>query len=190
MPSQLSRPETQRAIVLFPESDGLAGVEALRRRFDPLAAAIAAHVTVVFPFASTSDPAGLCAHVTAAARDFAPFAARFEGVSMQPDGYLFLNIAAGRAELERLHGRLYAGLLDSYRAPRHVYRPHITLGRFADPVALRAAYEEAASTRLRLDGWFTHLSIYRLGARGIDGCTELDVPLGARGPASSVAAAG
>ena len=46
---------TQYAVVAFPQSDALARVEALRRRFDPQALLLPAHVTLVFSFTATAS---------------------------------------------------------------------------------------------------------------------------------------
>jgi 2'-5' RNA ligase len=69
----------QRALVFFPQGNGLHVIESLRRRFDPLATAIAAHATLVFPFASDVSDVDLRAHVEHALEGQPPFRVRFEG---------------------------------------------------------------------------------------------------------------
>ena len=53
----------QRALVFFPQGNGLHVIESLRRQFDPLATVIAAHATLVFPFTSEISEVDLRAHV-------------------------------------------------------------------------------------------------------------------------------
>jgi 2'-5' RNA ligase len=74
----------RRAIVVFPNFADPAAceqIEGLRRRFDPLAAMIPVHITLVFPFASTLSADELVAHVQAATRGIAPFPVLLQGIT-------------------------------------------------------------------------------------------------------------
>jgi len=102
-----------RALVVFPEGNGLHVIESLRRRFDPLAGVIAAHSTLVFPFASEISEVELRAHVEQALEGQAPFRVRFDGVSEVEEEYLFLDAVIGGERLVELNDRLYAGRLPS-----------------------------------------------------------------------------
>jgi len=65
----------QLAIVAFPRFEASSGrLEEVRRRFDPLAALLAAHVTLVFPFEESLSLSELRADVDGAVRGIAPFA--------------------------------------------------------------------------------------------------------------------
>ena len=96
----------QRAIVVFPQANQLDVVERMRRRYDPQARFIAAHVTIVFPFDDPMPDAELRAHVLEATTGLVPFTVRFSGVTMSED-YIFLNPSVGGDRLVALHNRLY-----------------------------------------------------------------------------------
>ena len=165
-----------RAVVLFPKSDALAAIEEFRRRHDPLANVIAAHVTLVFPFTSGVEAQALRSHIEASIVGIPPFAIRFDGVTAEDEGYLFLNITRGSETIHRLHDRLYTGPLSAHRSSRHVYTPHLTIGRISTASDQAAALREAAATLPAFDAEASALSVYRLRAlRG--GFTELEVPL-------------
>jgi 2'-5' RNA ligase len=133
------------AIVVFPETDASATVEALRRRFDPLATMIPAHVTLVFPFEGTVASTDLRSHVEQAVADVHAFEVRLAGVSTAEDEYIFLGLEVGGDDIVALHERLYTGSLAQHLSRDHVYRPHITLGRLHDRVALADAVVECAA---------------------------------------------
>src|SRR5687768_14031042 len=133
-----------RAIVLFPTGDQLGAVEAIRQQYDPLANVIAGHITLVFPFEGDDTAEQLRAHVEASVADVSPFAVRLEGVTTGGDGYLFLNVAAGRDRVIALHDRLYTGMLARHLSHERAYMPHLTLGRIADSAALAAGLSDAA----------------------------------------------
>ncbi len=154
---------TQFAVVAFPRTEAQEEIEAVRARFDPLAAFIAAHVTMVFPFASTIAADELRVHVVAAIAGTVPFR---DGIASAPqvDGeYLFLDLAVGADTFSELHERSYRGVLASHRSPTHVYRPHITIGRATDPAELREAATEARlALPLTMDAIVDHVAIFRL----------------------------
>ena len=122
----------RRALVVFPESDQLTIVEDLRRRFDPLARLIAAHVTLVFPFTSDLSTDALRHHVERGVRGCPPFQVRLEGISEADDDYVFLDVSVGKSGFVDLHDRLYSGVLAGHLSTEHIYRPHVTVARVAD----------------------------------------------------------
>ena len=156
----------QRALVFFPQGNGLHVIESLRRRFDPLASEIAAHATLVFPFASDVSDVDLRAHVEHALEGQPPFRVRFEGVSEVEEEYLFLDAVIGGERLADLNDRLYGGLLAEYRSTAHVYRPHITLGRVRDGEARRQALDAARALTPVVDEIVRGVSVFRLGENG------------------------
>ena len=156
----------QRALVFFPQGSGRYVIESLRRSFDPLATAIAAHATLVFPFASEISDADLRAHVEQALAGQPPFRVRFEGVSEAEEEYLFLDAVVGGERLVDINDRLYAGPLAEYRSTAHVYRPHITLGRLRDGEARRQALNAARALTPVVDEIVRGVSVYRLGENG------------------------
>jgi 2'-5' RNA ligase len=166
-----------RAIVAFPRSDALTTVERIRKQLDPLADAIEAHVTLVFPFASELDADALRSHVEASIVDIRPFTIRFEGVTAGDEGYLFLNIIHGSAMIRQIHDRLYSGALSGHRSTTHLYTPHLTIGRISNPADRSEALRGAAEALSPFDAAVTALSVYRLRPLRA-GFTELEVPLG------------
>jgi len=157
---------TTRALVVFPEGNGLHVIESLRRRFDPLAGVIAAHSTLVFPFASEISEGDLRAHVERALEAQPPFRVRFEGVSEVEEEYLFLDAVIGGERLVDLNDRLYAGPLAEHRSTEHVYRPHITLGRIRDGVEREKALSVARQMAPVVDEVVRAVHVFRLGENG------------------------
>jgi 2'-5' RNA ligase superfamily len=86
----------KRAIVVFPTFDGLHLIEQLRRRFDPLASTIKAHITLVFPFESDLAAEQLHSHMQEAVHGIHPFQVRFQSITGHDGGYLFLEVALYR----------------------------------------------------------------------------------------------
>lgn len=158
-----------RAIVIFPKLSASShdAIQAVRRAYDPLAAVIPPHLTLVFPFASDLSADALAAHLHAASRGIGPFALRLAGVSGSEDEYLFLGVKRGNDDLIALHGQLYSGPLAPCFDPRYTYTPHLTVGRLANPAAFAAALDDA---RARLPGAFATtvraICAYRIGASG------------------------
>lgn len=134
------------AIVIFPEfqPEQRALIDRLRAAYDPLASAIAPHITLVFPFEATHSAGDLLAHMRASVTGIAPFGVELRGVTGQDDEYLFLNVKRGNDEIIALHDRLYTGPLVPYRSPRHTYAPHLTVGHLS-PGAFTAALAEAST---------------------------------------------
>ena len=110
----------------------LARIETLRRRHDPHATIIPAHVTLVFPF-ETDDRSTIAQHVSQALAAHGPIALRLSAylaVRAHDDtqSHIFLVPDQGRAEIEALHDALYSGPLVG--ALRHdiPFIPHVTVG--------------------------------------------------------------
>jgi len=154
---------TSYAVVAFPETDAITAIEALRRRYDPLAAVLGAHVTVVFPFDDATAAAALRQHLEQSVAGLSPIDLTLGGVSIEHGEYLFLNVDAGADRIAALHRTLYGGLLAPHWSLEHSYRPHITLGRIADAGRLDAAASEARATLpARSSARIAELSVFRL----------------------------
>ncbi|MER7007512.1 2'-5' RNA ligase family protein [Dactylosporangium sp. NPDC000555] len=93
------------------------------------------------------------------------------------DEYLFLLVSEGREQVSQLHESIYRQVLRGAQRPSR-FVPHMTVGRHADKVALRAGVSEAAEMDLPLIGRALSLTVYRRDkdARRV---RELDIPLGA-----------
>lgn len=116
----------------------LARIETLRRRHDPQAAIIPAHVTLVFPF-ETDDLPTIAQHISHVVASHGPIALRLSAYLAvrahdNTQSHIFLVPDQGRAEIEALHDALYTGPLAG--ALRHdiPFIPHVTVGarRFHD----------------------------------------------------------
>jgi len=155
-----------RAVVVFPDGNGLHVIESLRRRFDPLAGVIAAHSTLVFPFASEISDGELRVHIEHALDGQRAFRARFEGVAEVEDEYLFLDAVSGAEGFLELHDRLYQGLLAEHRSTAHVYRPHITIGRISNSMERGRGLAEARRLSPVVDCVVRAVNVFRLDDDG------------------------
>jgi hypothetical protein len=80
----------RRAVVIFPSDVATDAVEHFRSQWDPLAAQIAAHVTLVFPFETNADPEILVSAISDVAHRHTPFAIELADPTVHDDEYLFL----------------------------------------------------------------------------------------------------
>lgn len=130
---------TELFTLALPRLDGDAAdrIEALRRRHDPQAGRIGAHVTLAFGCAGVAEAAYL-AHVGAIAEATEAFAFTAARIVPGPDhfgsgGYVFLLPEIGAEALAGLHDRLYTGPLAPHLRSDIPYLPHLTLGYCATP---------------------------------------------------------
>ncbi|UVI27606.1 2'-5' RNA ligase family protein [Paenibacillus spongiae] len=135
----------QRAIHVFPAFQNCEAIEEVRKKYDPLYGLIPPHLTLVFPFESEMPSTTLKRHVKDALTGLSPFTIRLKGITGTQDNYLFLNVKKGNDQIIELHDRLYAGVLRNYLSLRHVYIPHITVGRLHDDTELQAALIDTRS---------------------------------------------
>ena len=117
----------QRAIVAFPEPP-LAAVEVFRALHDPLATRLAAHVTLVFPFASPATDVQLVAHLRRVSRRWPHVPITIAGVGAYAARWVHLRVTRGSEALVELHDRLYRGALSPYLRREFSYEPHVTIG--------------------------------------------------------------
>jgi 2'-5' RNA ligase len=87
----------------------------IRREYDPTAALIEPHITLVFPFptAAVADDE-LVDHLRSVAQQAPVFEARFSSLDLSWDQWVFLIPDRGREQLVHLHDRLYGGLLQPF----------------------------------------------------------------------------
>src|SRR3954463_9112655 len=133
----------QYAIVAFPSLQCEDVIESVRRRFDPHAGLLAAHVTIVFPF---SDPAGggiLERHVSEAVAGIEPFDITLDTPRSDEERYISLELSEGVERFVEMHDRLYSGILAGHLMTSHRYQPHITLGHLSESEDVVAATEFA-----------------------------------------------
>jgi 2'-5' RNA ligase len=133
----------RRAIVWFPPAEVLRDVEAFRIRHDPLASALPAHVTLVFPFESTLSALQVAAHVRRVVARWPQLPVRIERADALLGEWVNLRMTGGRAAVVELHDRLYRGVLAPFLRRELHYDPHLTVGRANDADACPAMVEAA-----------------------------------------------
>ena len=172
----------KRAIVIFPtieESDQLAIIADLRRRYDPIEDLVQPHITLVFPFESEITDRKLRDHVRTCVQSVAPFRARLSQVTGHEGDYLLLNVKHGDNELVALHDLLYGGPLAQYLSTEHTYVPHLTVGRIADKQEWLEALRLVSAVSIHVALVVSEVSVYRIEQSGTRRLTIV-VPLGLR----------
>jgi 2'-5' RNA ligase len=164
-----------RVLAIFPEMKS-AEVERFRSRWDPLAAAVPAHITIAYPFEWSGPASSLADAVRPVLAAFAPFTLELATTAIWEEEYLFLLVKRGREQIWRLHESIYSVALRGARRPFR-FVPHMTIGRHAEKAVLLAGISEAAELNLPLIGRGLSLTAYR---RDDDGSRvmEFDMPLG------------
>ena len=164
---------TDRAeqVILAPVEPASPWVEAVRRRFDPLASVVPPHLTLVFPFESELSPEDVAAHMAAALAGVAAFEVTLDGLTGAEESYLFHTVKRGNDELIELHDRLYSGPLAAHLDATRPYLPHVTVGRVTPVAAWRAALEELVGSAPRSTMTVRRVVSYR---RWPDGSTRPD----------------
>ena len=156
----------RRAIVIFPQFEQTALIEELRRQFDPLAALVPAHLTLVFPFDSDLPASHLAAHLHHVAHRTPPFDIRLQEITVHEYAYLFLNVKRGNDHLVELHDRLYTGPLAAYRSREQTYLPHLTVGRLDDRPTFRTALHRAQRVTTAFETRVAEMAVYRIDTNG------------------------
>jgi 2'-5' RNA ligase len=134
MPAALgrSRPPLPRfAVAWFPKFEGIERIEAFRRKHDPAAGLIAAHVSLVFPFPTALSRLQVQTHVQRVVSRWPPIPVTFRRVRPHANEFLFLMAARGAASITALHDKLYTRSLQPHLRRDLAYEPHITLARYA-----------------------------------------------------------
>lgn len=146
MPSRLARPRPplpRFAVAWFPTFAGIERVEAFRRRHDPMARIVAAHLSFVFPFPTAHSRLQVETHVRQVVSRWPPIPVTFRTVRMHANEFLFLMASRGAASIAGLHDRLYTRSLQPHLRRDLPFEPHITLARYAEFARLEAAFAEA-----------------------------------------------
>lgn len=134
------------ALVHFPAID-TAPIDAFAAQYNPWPH-MRPHVTLMYPVPAAVGEAALVAHIEGVLREWQPFPLHIAGFHLSWDGWLFLTVQEGRAEMVRLHDALYDGPPAPYLIPDIEFVPHISLGFFA---RRREAYDPLAPEKLELD---------------------------------------
>jgi 2'-5' RNA ligase len=138
------RPPLPRfAVAWLPAFPGVERIEAFRRRHDPMAALVPAHLSLVFPFPTALTRLQVETHVQRVVSRWPPIPVTFRRVRTEANEFVFLMAARGAASIKGLHDRLYTRSLAPHLRRDLPYEPHITLARHARFDDLQRALEEA-----------------------------------------------
>src|SRR5689334_20786983 len=135
MPAALrrSRPPLPRyAVAWFPEFEGIDRIEDFRRRHDPMARLIPAHLSLVFPFPTAHTRLQVETHVQRVVSKWPPIPLTFRRVRMHANEFVFLMASRGAAAVAALHDKLYTRSFAPHLRRDLPYEPHITLARHAE----------------------------------------------------------
>ena len=127
----------------FPRFEGLEAIEAFRRRHDPMAELIPAHLSLVFPFATALKRIQVETHVRRVVSRWPVIPASFRAVKIEANEFVFLMASRGVASITALHDALYTRSLRHHLRPEFPYAPHITLARYKALEPLEEAFDEA-----------------------------------------------
>ena len=134
------RPPLPRfAVAWFPRFPGIERVEAFRRRHDPVADLIPAHLSLVFPFPTALSRLQVETHVQRVVSRWPPVPVTFRRVRTEANEFVFLMAQRGAASIKGLHDRLYTRSLAPHLRRDLPYEPHVTLARHADYRQLQEA---------------------------------------------------
>ena len=132
----------KRSIIIFPKfGNDINLIQAIRDRYDPLAQKIAPHITLVFPFESEILSSELHQHLHNKLYDWKLFNITLQGISCESENYLFLNVVQGQKEIIKIHDLFYSGLLNKFLSKKHIYKPHLTVGRLENSNTARIAMD-------------------------------------------------
>ena len=131
------------AVAWFPRFEGIGRVEEFRRRHDPAAHLIPAHVSLVFPFPTSLTRLQVETHVKRVVSRFPPIAVTFRSVRPAASEFAFLMASRGAEAVTELHDRLYTRAFAPHLRRDLEYAAHITLARYAELAALDTAVEAA-----------------------------------------------
>lgn len=150
----------------IPEPYGTALQEARAAFGDPFANDIPPHITLLGPTVldmSALDEAS--AHLERVAARFSPFQVilRGSGTFRPVSPVVFVVVAQGIAECEKLEGAVRSGVLD--QELRFNYHPHVTVAHEVDDEALDLAFEEMAGFEASFEVTCIHL--YEHGDDGV-----------------------
>lgn len=133
----------KRAVILFPKFKNIEVIDNIRKKYDPLAACIAPHISIVFPFESDMQTDELTEHFNQKLKGIKKFSIQLKNFTGDfRDGYLFLNVKKGNDQIIELHDKLYSGILEKYHFKKITYCPHLTVGSLQQQAEFDNAVEE------------------------------------------------
>src|SRR5215212_5363262 len=115
------------ALVHYPNVD-TTEIDQLRVKYDPQVELIEPHITVMFPVPVSKGEENLVHHLESVLRGWQSFPIHLQGFQISSDHHLFLLLEEGNANILRLHGEIYTGILTGYLRKDIPFLPHLTLG--------------------------------------------------------------
>lgn len=106
----LRPPLPRRSIVWFPPFPLDAPIEPFRRKFDPMADMLPAHVTLVFPFPTNLTSTQLASHVRRIVGNWPSLPVSFRDIEGILDEFVFLMVRDRADAVVALHDKLYRGI--------------------------------------------------------------------------------
>ncbi len=176
----LRPPLPRRAIVWFPSFPLDSPIEDFRRRHDPLADALPAHVTLVFPFPTNLTVTQLATHIRRVVGNWPALPVSFRDVEPIVDEFVVLMLRERAEAIVALHDKLYGGILKTHLREDIEYQPHVTIGRAAgNPSHTDFPAISAAAARDVRGEWRCVLRELAIVTLGQDGTITIDktVPL-------------
>lgn len=168
--------------MIFPKFKNEHVIDAIRKKYDPLAEHVRPHITLVFPFESDIETNKLKEHIEIMISGIKPFQITLSGItpSIAPVGnYLFLNIKEANAEIIELHKKLYKGILNEFY-PAWLkdidFLPHMTVGCISDLDDFKKAIEETENINDIFETNVENVSVEVID-QNEDSIIELTIPL-------------
>lgn len=153
-------------IAIFPRLPEDSWVEQLRRRFDPLAGKVPAHLTLAHPFECAMTTTDLRSHIAQMTAGAPGFELELQGVTGHLGEYLFLNVRRGNDEVIASREKLYRERLAAVRDPASTFLPHVTVGRLPSRHLFLDALVEAQEHRGAITTRVNEVTAYRIEADG------------------------
>jgi 2'-5' RNA ligase len=161
----------RRALAWFPSPEAFAATQAFRQKHDPLAARLAPHVTLVFPFESNLGDVQVAAHVRRVVGRWPAIPVRFGGFGHFNGDWVYRRIARGREALLELHDRLYRNAFAPFLRADLPYEPHLTIARATVTLDAHALIRQAEAELSRPDeAVLRELALCRFGLDGTLDC--------------------
>jgi 2'-5' RNA ligase len=158
------------ALVHFPDID-TTHIQLIRKKYDPTADLIPAHITILFPVPDEIGEDALVHHINSVIEHWEQFPIRINGLFKSWDHWLFLTLKDGNAEVIRLHREIYTGILQPYHRTDIKFVPHIGLGLF---IREGVKYDYKNPKELEFDEQKYELALNEANQLGLDFRCVLD----------------
>ncbi len=165
-----------RTILLFLNDMSINEIEDIRKQHDPLFGLIPPHITIVFPFESSTSNDELKLHILKLSKEIQEIEIEFANQITSEGEYLFLRVEKGQKQIEELHDMLYTGALLQFLKEDISYIPHVTVGRKESTELAAEVAKEIKSFPEKLQCVIDRISVERIGENG-KSIIEFEVPL-------------